>query len=127
MKKLHPLFYVFVCFMAISCKFSFRNNHTSVAYSNSDKFYTMKANYDERKTRLVDEYLDKAIESRSNKMSFVNNDINGTVALNNRGEIHMQKSPGVLEIQLVKSENSVEAYRMVKSVCEGIKPILTSK
>lgn len=86
----------------------------------------MKASFDRNKTRDVEEYMDRKIGA-SSKMSFVDHDIDGTMALNNQSKFYIQKSPGVLEIQLDKAENSAEAYRMVKSMCEGIKPILTRK
>ncbi|GEO10978.1 hypothetical protein [Segetibacter aerophilus] len=124
MKKLQTILSILACFIAVSCNYN--SDNLSITYSNSEQFYTMKASFDRNKTRDVEEYMDRKIGA-SSKMSFVDHDIDGTVALNDRSKFHIQKSPGVLEIQLDKAENSAEAYRMVKSMCEGIKPILTRK
>ena len=85
----------------------------------------MKANYNRSKARLVDEYLDKTIGSRSNR-SFVNNNIDDIISFKDQSRFHMEKSAGVLEIEMDKAENSEDAYLAVKSMCEGIKGIVTT-
>jgi hypothetical protein len=84
----------------------------------------MKAHFDVNKTRVVEAYMDRKIGRRSNR-SFVNADIDGTIALKDHSEFQMEKSPGVLEIQLDKAKNSEDAYLTVKSMCEGIKSVVT--
>jgi hypothetical protein len=84
----------------------------------------MKAHFDVNKTRLVEVYMDRKIGRRSNR-SFVNTTIDGTIAFKDHSEFQMEKSPGVLEIQLDKAKNSEDAYLTVKSMCEGIKSVVT--
>ena len=42
-------------------------------------------------------------------------------------KFHVKSSPGRMDIQLNKEENSIESYNRIKSMCEGIKNILTQK
>ncbi len=74
----------------------------------------------------MEEYMDKKI-GRSSNMSFVNTNIDGTITLDNHTTFYIQKSPGVVKIKLDKDENSEEAYYTIKSMCEGIKPIVTNR
>ncbi|MCW3106151.1 MAG: hypothetical protein JWQ09_657 [Segetibacter sp.] len=121
MKKLYPLFYVLVCSVVISCRHN--DNNISITYSNSDHYYSMKANFSKNKTRDVEEYMDRRL-ARMGNMSFVNTRIDGTIALDDHTIFYIKKSPGVLRIKMDKDENSEEAYYRVKSMCEGIKSIV---
>ena len=76
------------------------------------------------KTRAVEEYMDSRIERRSN-MSFVNSQIDGTIALDDHTTFYIKKPTGILKIKLDKDENSDEAYHRIKAMCEGIKKVLT--
>ena len=40
-------------------------------------------------------------------------------------DIYIKKYPGRIEIKLDKDENSYEAYHRIKSMCEGMKKVLT--
>ena len=64
---------------------------------------------------------------RNSNMSFVNSQIDGKLALDDRTTFYIKKYPGFLKIKLDKNENSEEAYRRMKAMCEGIKKILTVK
>jgi hypothetical protein len=74
--------------------------------------------------RNVEEYMDNRIGRRSN-MSFVNSRIDGTLALDDHTTFYIKKYPGRLEIKLDKDKNSYEAYQGIKSMCDGIKKLLT--
>ena len=124
MKKLHPLFYVLLCMALNSCRF--HDSNIDITYSNSDHYYSMKARFSKNKTRDVEAYIDRRIGKKSN-MSFARTEIDGTISLDDETKFYMQKSPGVLEIKLDKDENSEEAYYAIKSLCEGIKPIVTNQ
>ena len=123
MKKLPALFfYVAACITICSCM---HNDHdTSISYKDADGYYYMKAHFNRSKTRDVEEFMDDRIGKRS-KMSFVNSQIDGTLALDDRTTFYIKKYPGILEIKLDKDENSGSSYRQIKSMCEGIKKVLT--
>ena len=116
--------YAFGCMVVVSCMHSDKN--ISITYSNSDHYYSMKANFSKSKTRAVEEYMDRRLAGMRT-MSFVNARLDGTIALDDRTKFYIQNAPGVLKIKLDKDENSEEAYYMVKSMCEGIKPIVTNQ
>ncbi len=77
-------------------------------------------------TRDVDEFMDDRI-GRGSKMSFVNSRIDGVITLDDHTKFYIKKSPGVLEIKFDKDENTEEAYHTIKSMCQGIKKVLTHK
>jgi hypothetical protein len=123
MKKLPSLFfYALICIIGISC---LHNDHnTDISISESDHYYSMDAHFSTRQMRNVEEYMDNRIGRRSN-MSFVNSRIDGTLALDDHTTFYIKKYPGRLEIKLDKDKNSYEAYQGIKSMCDGIKKLLT--
>ncbi|HSU51100.1 MAG TPA: hypothetical protein VLJ41_10935 [Segetibacter sp.] len=123
MKKLQPLFYLGISIAFMSCLHS--GNNVSLSYANSRHSYSMKAKFNESKTRNVEEYLDRRIGNKTN-MSFVNTRIDGTIALNDESSFYIRKSPGELTIKLDKDANSEEAYERIKAMCEGIKSVITN-
>jgi hypothetical protein len=84
----------------------------------------MKAYFNRNKTRTVENYMDKKIGDRSN-MSFRNTRIDGQIALDDHTTFYIKKYPGFLEIKFDKEENSVESYQRVRTMCEGIKGVVT--
>ena len=122
MKKLQALFYMLTCITIPSCMH--HDGNLNISYSESDHYYSMKADFSKSKTRDVEEYMDRRIGTRSN-MSFVNTRIDGTLALDDHTTFYIKKYPGYVEIKLDKDENSGDAYQHIKSMCEGIKKVLT--
>ena len=84
----------------------------------------MKAYFSKSKTRDVEEYMNKRIGEKSN-ISFINMGSDATFTLDDHTTFYMKKAPGRIEIKLDKNENSDEAYHRIKSMCEGIKKVLT--
>ena len=124
MKKLPALFYYAITCIIIgfSCIYNNDNGHTSFSVNESDHYYSMNAHFGKSKTRDVEEYLDRRIGRRSN-LSLVNSQTDATLTFDDHTKFYMKKSPGFIEIKLGKDENSDEAYRAIKAMCEGIKII----
>lgn len=122
MKKLQALFYALACITITSCMHN--DGNINISYSESDHYYSMKADFSKSKTKDVEEYMDSRIGSRSD-MSFVNSRIDGQLALDDHTTFYIKKYPGRIEIKLDKDENSYEAYHRIKSMCEGMKKVLT--
>jgi len=121
MKKLPVLFYALVCMTITSCM---HNDHDiNITLSESGHYYSMKAYFSRNQTRDVERYMDSRIGRRSN-MSFVNSQMDGMIALDDHTTFYIKKSPGLLKIKLDKNENSDEAYKRIRSMCEGIKTVL---
>ena len=121
MKKLPALFYSVACITIISCM---HNGNTNIKYSESGHYYSMEAYFSKSKTRNVEEYMDEKIGAGSNT-SFVNTRLDGQLTLDDHSTFYLKKYPGLIEIRLDKNENSGEAYQRIKSMCEGIKKVLT--
>lgn len=101
------------------------NDHdTSISYSENHKYYSMNAYFSNNKMRAVEEYLDNKI-GRTSNMSFMNARIDGTLALDDHTTFYIKKSAGTLKIKLDKDKNSDHSYQEIKSMCQGIKSILT--
>jgi hypothetical protein len=126
MKKLPALFfYAITCIITgVSCIRSNDNGNVNVTVNESDHYYSMNADFSKNKTRAVEEYMDSRIGRRSN-MSFVNSRIDGTLALDDHTTFYIKKYPGYIEIKLDKDKNSDNAYWQVKSMCVGIKKLIT--
>ncbi len=122
MKKLHALFYGLIAITASSCMH--HDHNIDITYSESNHEYSMKAYFGKSQTRKVENYMDKRLGRRSN-LSFVNSRIDGTIALDDHTKFYIRKYPGTLEINLDKDENSMENYKQVKFMCQGIKKVLT--
>ncbi len=123
MKKLRPLFFALTCITVISCQPN--DDNTSIAYRNTDRYYSMDARFSKSRTREVEEYMDRKIGRRS-KISFVKTQLDGDIALDDQSKFYIRKSPGILRIKLDKHKNSEEAYYAIKSMCEGIKLVVTN-
>lgn len=124
MKKLPALFFYAIACITISFSCMHNDHDTSISYKESDDTYSMKAHYSKSRTKDVERYMDKRIGRRSN-MSFVNSRIDGTIALDDHTTFYIKKYPGVLEIKLDKEHNSYEGYDEIKSMCQGIKKVVT--
>jgi hypothetical protein len=107
----------------VSCSQSINGNET-INISESGHYYKMLAHFNPAKTTDVDEFMDHKIGKRSN-MSFLNSRIDGKIALDDHTTFYIKKSPGYLQIKLDKEENSIEAYERIKSMCEGIKKMIS--
>lgn len=96
----------------------------SLTYNDSDHYYSMNADFSKRKTRDLEEYMDRKIGAGSN-MSFANTQSDATFTLDDHTTFYMKKYPGHIEIKFDKDENSNEAYHRIRSMCEGFKKLLT--
>lgn len=123
MKKLS---FSFLLLMAATIVCSCHYGHSiSVRISDSDHYYEMDAHFNKQATMPVDEFMDDKIGRNSN-MSFVNTRIDGEIALDDHTNFYIKKYPGFLKIKLDKDKNSEESYQKIKSMCEGIKHLMTS-
>lgn len=122
MKKLVPILFALLCISAISCRHS--NHDLQITYNDSDHEYSMVADFNNRKMREVEYYLNRELGS-SNNISFSNTHTNATFTLDDQTTFYLRKHAGHIKIKLDKDENSRAAYRKMKSVCEGMKVVLT--
>ncbi len=124
MKKLPALFFSAIACITVACSCLHHNGNIDISYKDSGEYYSMDAYFSKEKTRDVEKYMDERIGRRSH-MSFVNSRIDGTIALDDHTRFYIKKYPGRLTIKLDKDENSNESYREIKSMCQGIKDVVT--
>lgn len=86
----------------------------------------MEADFSKSKTRAVEVYMDERIGQESNT-SFINTRINGQLGLADGTTFYIEKSPGHLEIQMNKEENSSASCHKIKLVCQGVKDVIQGK
>jgi hypothetical protein len=106
-----------------SCLFSHKKGGLSIKVRESDNFYSMEAHFNEAKTRQVQEYMDKSLAD-GNNMSFVNTETDAMITLDDHTRFYIKSFAGELKIKFDKRENSVNAYKRVKSMCEELKGII---
>ena len=123
MKRLSFLFLlVSVATIMSSCHYG---HGIFVKISDSDHYYEMDAHFNKQATSHIDEFMDDKV-GRSSNMSFVNTRIDGEIALDDHTSFYIRKYPGFLEIKLDKDKNSEESYLKIKSMCEGIRHMMSS-
>ena len=116
MKKVVIVFCAIVSIIS-SC----RHNDTSIELRDTDRYFTMKARFDPGKARKVEHYLENNLDGY---VSFRNNKVD-MVAIDDQNKFYFRKHGGHVNIKLDKYRNSREAYFKVRSICEGMKDILT--
>lgn len=117
-----------VCLLAGSLSSCWRNSmdddNLSIAVTDSDDYYKIKAEFAEDKTRKVQKYLNKNFSPNE---IFASEDDHMDITTKLWGDtwIYIKSSPGKLILRLDKDKNSKESYRRVKEVAEGLKEQLT--
>ncbi|MDO9374784.1 MAG: hypothetical protein V4725_02035 [Bacteroidota bacterium] len=122
MKKLLPVIFALLGVAFTSC----RHNHDNleISYHDADHEYKMEANFGRQKMREVEYYLNRKLGTK-NKVSFAGTHTDAMFTLDDQTQFYLRKSPGYVEIKLDKDENSKAAYKRIKSMCEGMKLVLT--
>lgn len=120
MKKRNGFFYLFAAFL-ISC--GHHNGDTHISYKDRDGHYSMKAHFNERRTRAVEHYMNEKI-GRKNNISFMNIESDADFTLDDGTRFHLKKYPGHVEIEMDRAANSDKSYYALKEMCEGIKDIV---
>lgn len=121
MKKETLVVSVFICCLSASCRHLHGN--TNIHISESDRYYSMDAWFNENKTRNAEEYMDEKIGNQNN-MSFVNTRMDGQLSLDDHTTFYIKKKPGYLEIRLDKNKNSEDNYQKIKLMCKGIGEVM---
>ena len=122
MKSLSFLLLVAALIGFTSCRWS--DHDITIHYSDTKRYYSMEADFSIHRTRAVEEYMDEKLGSVTN-MSFVNTRLNGKIALDDNTNFYIEKYPGYMRIKLDKEKNSYSSYERIRSMCDGIKKVLT--
>ena len=119
MKRLYALLPALAIWELTSC----HHHGIDIRYSDSSRYYTMRAHFDRDKMEKLEKYLDDMFGD-DHDMSFRHTRIDGDLSFDRHSHFYMKKSPGVLIIKVDKRNNSRESYHRIRHVCEGVKEII---
>lgn len=94
-----------------------------VSVKESTDEYKFSADFNEKQSKKVQQFMDDFLEQNT----FRNAEIDADITLDDRTKFYIQLHPGEVKIKLNKSENSLESYKKIKKMGEGIKQILAGK
>ncbi len=117
---LYGLFCISFC---VSCSQTSSSGKSDLTVSESDHDYKIIADYPERDTRKVQAYMNEKIGNK-NHISFINAHIDAQLTLDDGTRFYIKQKPGYLSIKLDKDENSPASLQEIKSLGEGLKPLL---
>ncbi|MVM31467.1 hypothetical protein GO755_15585 [Spirosoma sp. HMF4905] len=94
-----------------------------ISVTDSDDTYEFFAKFDKHETERVQNFINTQVAPSS----FSGDHVDVTTTLDDHTKFKLEESPGKVRIELDKGDNSDASYRRIKSMCEGIKKILTKK
>jgi len=100
------------------------DHNIKIKISESEHYYKMLAHFNKWRTQDVDAFMNDKIGYKNN-ISFKHTEIDAKITLDDQTTFYIKKSPGYLRLEFDKSENSTDAYQQVKTMCEGIKKIVS--
>ncbi len=113
-------------FMIGSFSCFYNDKDISIHVNDTNEHYEFKASYPKGETGRVQDYINESM-APNGLFSSTHDYLNVYTELKDRTKFHVKSSPGRMDIELNKDENSIESYNRIKSMCEGIKNILTKK
>ncbi len=133
MRKFFRIFFICILVIGIiSCiavvrwfrdhRFVTNGHDISLQIKESDEKYQIYAYYNRSRTDEVQQYLDSKLRTHL----FRKSRINATITLEDDTRLYVKKTPGRLVIKFNRDENSVEAYRRMKELAEGLKVQITN-
>jgi hypothetical protein len=122
MKQTAILIFICISVTFISC--SHHRGNIDISVKDAGHYFFMDADFHESKTRQVERYMNSEI-GEAGKLSFFNTHTNAMVTLDDDTKFYLREEPGHLYIKFDKDENSPAAYYRIKSMCEGVKEVLT--
>jgi hypothetical protein len=108
----------------IYAKFDTHGNRTSITISEDDDTYELEAIYNAENTGMVEQYINKSIAPNSLAGS-VHDYFDASTSLPDHTQFHVKESPGKVDITLDKRKNSTMSYHRIKTMCEGIKSLVS--
>jgi len=120
MIKLTTLFFA-LGMILLSCR---HQSNTSITVRESDQYYSMKALFNENRTREVEAYMDENIGDK-NEVAFANTEMDAQITLDDHTFFYLKKFPGHVELKLNKYKNTPGGFHRIKAMCEGIKEVLS--
>ncbi|NIJ54309.1 hypothetical protein [Dyadobacter arcticus] len=110
-----------IIFTLVSCR---NSDNIDIKVVDSDNVYRYTATFPRSKSRQVERFINSRIAPSSIRYD---DDVDLTTILDDRTKFDYEASPGELEIELDKNENSRESYIRIKEMCQGLNQIINPK
>ncbi|HJW18354.1 MAG TPA: hypothetical protein VJ499_14585 [Flavisolibacter sp.] len=121
MKKLLFVLFVSINIGMLACR---NHNNTSLTVKDSRRYYYMEASYNKDLTHDVERYMNDKISALDPNF-LIDGPADRQFTLGDQTSFYLRNEPGYVELKLDKDENSIASYHRVRSICQGIKEILT--
>jgi hypothetical protein len=113
----------FTVFTILSCN---KPDDLKLSVKDTDSQYKFSAQYDQRKTIAVQQYLNTRLKP-NRIFSDHTEDVEKDIKLTDGTVFHLESSPGKLEIELEKKQNSSASYQNMREVCLEVRDIVMEK
>ena len=123
MKQSLIIFLVFLCPGFIACH---QHPDVDITLKDGGRYFYMDADFHHSKTRQVERYIHRELGKDKN-VSFVTNRTNANITLGDNTRFYMKKEPGHVLIKFDKNQNSPAAYYRIRSMCEGLKDVISNR
>ena len=105
-----------------SC-FHINDDNVSISVSDDENEYEMEADYQRRKTRAVQVYLNDHLLNGEVKLKR-NDHVNREITLDDNTTFYINTEPGSINIKIDKTKNSEAQCEKIRIACEDLKEIL---
>ena len=100
------------------------DNNTSITVKDSHRYYFMEASYNEGLTHNVERYMNDSLGTIDSTFQ-LDGVADRNFTLGDHTSFHLTNEPGYISLKLDKGANSKASYHRLKSICNGIKQIVT--
>lgn len=103
-----------------------QNDNIKATTKESDDAYEFSAEFNKNKNPEIVKYINNVL-GKSNNVSFAHTNLDSKMSLNDKSTFYMKLSPGYLKIKISKKENTMENYKKLKRMCQGVNEIVHRK
>lgn len=100
-----------------------QNDNIKATTKESDDAYEYSAEFNKNKNPEIVKYMDNVL-GKSNNFSFENTKLDSKMTLDDKSTFYMKLSPGNVKIKFSKKENTMENYKRLKRICQGVNEIV---
>jgi hypothetical protein len=120
-----------ICLVSLSIflmwsKFRINDHDIAIAVNDDNDKYKFSASYPDNKTYAVEQYVNNSI-AQNGLFKSEHDYFDVTTTLTDQTEFYIKGSSGKLKIEIDKRRNSIASVYRIRSMCDGIKNILTGK
>ncbi len=103
----------------------FHNHNRPITVWDDDDEYEMNESYQERKTHMVEVYLDEKLIKKN--IVSLNRDGEDEIWVDDNTSVYINANPGELRIKIDKDKYSAESCEKLRRACEELKEILADR